>query len=110
MVNVTVVCSPAARDVFEEELTLRSGATAREAVLASRLVERFPQLDWEAMTPGIWGRLIAWDRALVNGDRVELCRPLLVDPKMARRERFQQQGSRGAGLFARRREGGKAGY
>jgi hypothetical protein len=40
---------------------------------------------------------------LQTGDRLELYRPLLVDPKRARRERFARQGSRSAGLFARRR-------
>jgi len=39
-----------------------------------------------------------------------LWRPLRVDPKLARRERFGQQGARAAGLFARRRPGAKPGY
>ncbi|MDH5708755.1 MAG: RnfH family protein, partial [Hylemonella sp.] len=43
-------------------------------------------------------------------DRVELYRPLKVDPKVARRERFARQGARGAGLFASKRAGAKAGY
>jgi putative ubiquitin-RnfH superfamily antitoxin RatB of RatAB toxin-antitoxin module len=41
---------------------------------------------------------------------VEVYRELLVDPKVARRERFRKQGSRAAGLFARRKPGAKAGY
>jgi uncharacterized protein len=47
---------------------------------------------------------------LGDRDRVEIYRPLQVDPKMARRERFRRQGARAAGLFARKREGGKPGY
>jgi putative ubiquitin-RnfH superfamily antitoxin RatB of RatAB toxin-antitoxin module len=43
-------------------------------------------------------------------DRLEILRALLVDPKEARRLRFNQQGSRAAGLFAKRRQGAKAGY
>ena len=78
---------------------------------ASGLAQRFPQRDWrQSMTPGIWGSEVGWDQALKDGDRVELCRPLTVDPKVARRERFQRQGARGTGLFANRRKGGKAGY
>jgi putative ubiquitin-RnfH superfamily antitoxin RatB of RatAB toxin-antitoxin module len=38
-----------------------------------------------------------------DGDRIEIYRPLKVDPKVARRERFRKQGSRSAGLFARKR-------
>jgi hypothetical protein len=41
---------------------------------------------------------------------VEVYRGLLVDPKVARRERFKSQGSRGAGLFAKKRPGAKSGY
>ena len=110
MIEVTVVYSPAAREVFEQTLALAEGATLRDAVQASELPARFPELDWAAMTPGIWGRVLRWDEALKPGDRIELCRPLAVDPKVARRERFQRQGVRATGLFAKRRKGGKAGY
>ena len=109
-VTVTIACSPAAREVYEERLVLLVGATLQDAVGASRIGAVHAGLDWYAMTPGIWGRTVAWDRVLKDGDRIELCRPLQVDPKVARRERFRAQGARGTGLFARRREGGKAGY
>lgn len=110
MLHVTVVCSPAPRDVFEQIVSLREGATVRDAVLASGLAAAHPEFDWQATAPGIWGRAVEWTQAVANLDRVELCRPLAVDPKVARRERFKQQGARGTGLFARRRKGGKAGY
>ncbi|RZI74990.1 MAG: RnfH family protein [Pseudomonas sp.] len=109
-ISVTLLCSPAARQTFEQALDLPEGATVSEAVLASGLDGQFPALDWRALTPGVWGKVVGWDRVLQQDDRLELCRALLVDPKVARRERFQRQGSRAAGLFARRREGGKAGY
>lgn len=110
MLQVTVVCSPAPREVFEEIVTLADGASVRDAVLASGLGAAYPAFDWQAAMPGIWGRSVEWTQAVANLDRVELCRPLAVDPKVARRERFKQQGARGTGLFARRRKGGKAGY
>jgi uncharacterized protein len=111
MIEVTLCCSPAPREVFEQSLQLAPGATVTDAVKASGLAQRFPELDWrQAMTPGIWGREVDWNQPLKDGDRVELCRPLAVDPKVARRERFQRQGAKGTGLFANRRKGGKAGY
>ncbi|VTU28644.1 RnfH family protein [Variovorax sp. PBL-E5] len=110
MLRVTVAYSPAPREVFEETLSLAADSTVRDAVMASRLQPTFPQLDWQVLTPGIWGRAVAWDSRLSDLDRIELCRPLQVDPKVARRERFRQQGARGTGLFANRRKGGKAGY
>ena len=110
MLQVTVAYSPAPREVFEDDLGVTEGATVRDAVQASSLAARYPQLDWQALTPGIWGRAVAWEQQVQAFDRIELCRPLTVDPKIARRERFKQQGARGTGLFARRRKGGKAGY
>jgi putative ubiquitin-RnfH superfamily antitoxin RatB of RatAB toxin-antitoxin module len=47
---------------------------------------------------------------LRDQDRVEVYRPLRVDPKVARRERFVKQGARAAGLFVKRRVGAKPGY
>jgi putative ubiquitin-RnfH superfamily antitoxin RatB of RatAB toxin-antitoxin module len=110
MIQVTLLCSPAPRVVHEESLTLDDGASAQGAVLASGLAARFPELDWRALQPGVWGRAVAWDCALKDGDRIELCRDLTVDPKVARRERFARQGARGTGLFAKRRAGAKSGY
>ncbi|MFM9923691.1 RnfH family protein [Variovorax sp. H27-G14] len=111
MIEVALSCSPAARQVFEELLQLPPDATLVDAVKASGLAQQFPELDWRhATTPGIWGRAVEWEQALKDGDRIELCRPLKVDPKVARRERFKGQGARGTGLFANRRKGGAAGY
>lgn len=110
MIEVTLVCAPAPREVFEQTLQIADGATLRRAVQASDLADRFPDLDLSALTPGVWGRAADWEQVLHHLDRVELCRPLAVDPKVARRERFQRQGARTTGLFARQRAGGKAGY
>lgn len=110
MPRVTVACSPAPREVFEEVLDVAEGATVRDAVIASGLSQALPGLDWASLSPGVWGRAVEWNQAVRDLDRIELCRPLTVDPKVARRERFRQQGARGTGLFANRRKGGKAGY
>ena len=82
----------------------------QQAVNDSDLSTRFPDVDFGALTCGIWGRAVMPDQVLQQGDRIELCRPLQVDPKVARRERFARQGARGTGLFAKRRSGGKPGY
>jgi sulfur carrier protein len=58
----------------------------------------------------VWGRRVPLDTPLRDGDRVEVYRPLRVDPKVARRERFVRQGARSTGLFAQRRPGAKQGY
>ena len=108
VIRVTVAVSPAPRQTVERELLLEDGSTAGQAVLASGLLERFPMLSGAPI--GVWGKQAKAGRILRDQDRVEIYRPLKVDPKVARRERFVQQGSRSAGLFARKRPGAKAGY
>lgn len=69
------------------ELDLAPGTTAAEAVAASGLAERFTEID-PATTPlAIFGHGCANDRVLRAGDRVEILRPLQVDPREARRQR-----------------------
>ena len=62
------------------------------------------------MSIGIWGKPSTMNHKLKENDRIEIYRPLRVDPKVARRERFIRQGAKSAGLFATKRVGAKAGY
>ena len=106
MPRVTLAQSPAARVVREEELDLPEGSCVADALRACGLA--VPAA--EAGSVGIWGRKVDPAQVLRERDRVEVYRPLLVDPKVARRERFRRQGARAAGLFARRRPGARPGY
>jgi uncharacterized protein len=110
-IRVTLAYAPQARQVKECELELAPGTTAAEALEASGWLLRYPELDDPArVVVGIHGRKADRDAELRQDDRLEFCRPLRVDPKVARRERFGRQGARTSGLFSRRRPGGKAGY
>jgi putative ubiquitin-RnfH superfamily antitoxin RatB of RatAB toxin-antitoxin module len=109
-IEVVVVYSPATREVYEEVLTLPAGTTVVQALQGSRLATQFPALDLAHAPVGVWGRKASRELVLRDQDRVEVYRPLRVDPKVARRERFARQGARTAGLFAKRRAGAKAGY
>lgn len=100
--RVSVVFSPAPRQVHEWNIVLAPGATILQALQASGLAEAFPQLDLRDAGVGIWGRKVRLEQVVRDGDRVEVYRPLKVDPKLARRERFRRQGVRAAGLFARK--------
>jgi putative ubiquitin-RnfH superfamily antitoxin RatB of RatAB toxin-antitoxin module len=109
-VRVSVVVSKAPREFQEALLHLPAGSTVADAVRASQLLVDVPDALVDEMALGIWGRKANANQSVNDGDRVELVRPLLVDPKVARRERFRRQGSKSAGLFAQRRPGAKAGY
>lgn len=110
MPHVTVMYSPAPRQVLEWALELPDGATLRDAVLASGWPQACEGQDVATLDVGVWGRRGTLDQLVRDGDRVEVYRVLLVDPKVARRERFRKQGARAAGLFAKRRPGAKPGY
>lgn len=106
--NITLVWSPGPRQWRQCALKLPSGSTVQAALTAAGL--GLQTGDGQQLQAGVWGRRVGLDWALHDGDRLELYRPLRVDPKRARRERFDQQGARTAGLFQSRRPGGKPGY
>ncbi len=108
--RISVVYSPAAGRVREIDLVLPTGSTVATALAGSGLLDEFAELDSPDLKLGVWGRKARHDQPLHDRDRLELYRPLTVDPKVARRERFIKQGAKTAGLFARRRVGAKAGY
>jgi len=62
-----------------------------EAIALSRIRERFPEIDWSRNKVGVFGRLRDPDSRLEDGDRVEIYRPLRIDPKQARRLRHCQR-------------------
>lgn len=85
-VRVTVVyCAPGCEDV--SEVTLPVGATVADAIGASGVLSRRPEIGPAPPAVGVWGRQCAPSRRLEEGDRVEIYRALTIDPKEARRVR-----------------------
>ena len=68
-------------------LKMPEGTTAEQAIQASGLLNRFPEIDGADLKVGIFGSVCKLDRPLRQGDRVEIYRPLIHDPKEARRQR-----------------------
>jgi uncharacterized protein len=80
-----VYALPAGEDAVA--LRLPPGATAADAVRASGMLERHPGIDLKRQKIGIYGRVVAAGTLLSDGDRVEVYRPLILEPKEARRRR-----------------------
>ena len=113
LLHISVLYSPAPRVVHERLLRLPAGSTVAQAVDASGLLVDCPEIalhDTRSFVVGVWGRKTTPNHVLQDLDRIEIYRPLTVDPKVARRERFQKQGTNRAGLFSKRRPGAKPGY
>lgn len=84
-VEVAYCPAPGVADVVA--LTLPVGATLADALDASGLRQRHG-LPAEGLRCGIWGKLKEATQPLRERDRVEVYRPLQVDPKEARRQRY----------------------
>ncbi|MFN3579793.1 MAG: RnfH family protein [Pseudomonas sp.] len=70
-------------------LTVPEGTSALDAVRQSGIQQHFPELDIEASSMGIFGKGIPKpaERMLQSGERVEIYRPLIADPKEVRKQR-----------------------
>ena len=85
VLHIDVVCAWPDR-VWMRRVTLPAGSTVEEALIASQARSLVPDLDG-TIAVGIFGKVVPASQPLANGDRVELYRPLLADPKEARRRR-----------------------
>jgi len=68
-------------------VSVPKNSTLEEAIRVSGILEQFPEIDLNKNKVGIFGKLSRQDCVLRPGDRVEIYRPLIADPKEARRER-----------------------
>ena len=100
--STRAVFAGAARGASNGTSSLPPGATVLQALQASGLAAAFPELDLARPAWASGAARPRLEQPLRDGDRVEIYRPLKVDPKVARRERFREQGARAAGLFAKR--------
>jgi putative ubiquitin-RnfH superfamily antitoxin RatB of RatAB toxin-antitoxin module len=69
------------------ELEAEQGITAKEAVIRSGILDEFPEIDIETARLGIFGKATTPKTVLNPSDRVEIYRPLIADPKEARKKR-----------------------
>jgi len=78
-----------------------AGLTVKEAIEQSGILRRFPEIDLTANRVGVFGKLVQLDQVLEPGDRVEIYRPLIADPKAMRKQRAAQ------GQVMRKQNGGR---
>lgn len=82
-----VYCAPDRQWIVDVEVP--AGSTLRDAVVASGLPAHVPQLDVAALGLGVFNHLRDPDEPVREGDRIEVYRPLAIDPKQARRIRAE---------------------
>ncbi len=92
------------------EVDVAEGTTVEEAIRLSGILERFPEIDLSKQKVGVFAKVAPLSQALREWDRVEIYRPLIADPKAARRQRAQEDGARKDGSKkGEDRPGGKTG-
>ncbi len=90
MLEIEIVYGLPGKQVLKK-MNVQNGCTAREAVCQSGLDEIFSELDLQTAPLGIFGKSVKDETLLRDKDRIEIYRPLLIDPKEARRKRIQNQ-------------------
>jgi len=68
-------------------LSVPQGSTVEQGIEQSAIRDQFPGMEIKPESVGIFSRKVPFDHRLRDGDRIEIYRPLLVDPKEARRQR-----------------------
>ena len=89
MITVEVVYGRPDRQTLIE-IKVDAGTKLEEAIDQSGITGLFPRDDLATCEVGIWGRIVVRDTVLSDGDRIEIYRPLVRDPREARRERARQ--------------------
>ncbi|BAN22966.1 RnfH family protein [Caballeronia insecticola] len=90
MMQIDVCYGAADGASFLVQVELRDGATVREAIEASGVLRAHREIDLETQKVGVFGKAKPLDAALAAFDRVEIYRPLKVDPKAARQRRVDK--------------------
>ncbi len=71
-------------------IELADGATVEQAIMASGILQEFPEIDLNAQKVGIFGQVCTLNKTVGAGDRIEIYRPLQQNPMDARRGRMQK--------------------
>ncbi len=68
------------------DIELPDGATIQDAINRSGILNQFPEIDLEKNKVGVYGKVSKLDAVLNDGDRVEIYRPIICDPKTVPRK------------------------
>lgn len=79
---------------YLRSVTLEEGSTVEQAIKASGLLELRRDIDLTSNKVGVYSRPVKLSDPLADGDRVEIYRPLIADPKEMRRQRAERSASK----------------
>lgn len=85
------LCYAKAEKQFLLDLSVPSGTTILQAIEASELIQQVPEIDISVFRVGIYSKLKTLETLVREGDRIEIYRPLIADPKESRRRRAENR-------------------
>jgi putative ubiquitin-RnfH superfamily antitoxin RatB of RatAB toxin-antitoxin module len=88
-INIEVVYALANEQILLKR-SVPTGTTVTEAIQASGVLDKHPEIDLTTSKLGIFGKLTKADAVLRDKDRIEIYRPLIADPKEVRRKRAEE--------------------
>ncbi len=71
-------------------LEVEAGTSIKQAITSSGILTQCPTIDLQKNKVGIFSKIVDLDTVLESGDRIEIYRPLILDPKQARRLRAEK--------------------
>ena len=86
LIRVEIVFAKPGEQVLEQ-LQASASDTIESVIRKSGILERFPEIDLGSNKVGVFGKAAALSATLNDGDRIEIYRPLIADPKEARKKR-----------------------
>lgn len=79
-----------ATEQFVRSLEVTQGTTLRMAITQSGVLAKCPEIDLQVYKVGVFGRVTDLDQILADGERAEIYRPLIADPRQARKRRAEE--------------------
>jgi len=90
MINIVIAYATPEKQ-REIPLQIEPNCNVAVAIRRSGVLSIFPEINLANCEVGIWSKKVGLDHALQEGDRIEIYRPLIMDPKTARRLRLQKK-------------------
>jgi hypothetical protein len=88
--NIGVCYAEADRQIWLR-LETPDGSTVEQAIRHSGVLQRFPEIDLNSQKVGVFGKLVKLDATVKEGDRIEIYRPIIADPKTVRRRLVEDE-------------------
>jgi len=101
MIAVGVAYATSKNQVWRE-FSLEEGATIKDVIIKSGILDEFPEINLEQQKVGVFGEIKPLDSPAQDGDRVEIYRPILIDPQKLGRKRYRLRDIRP--VIAKKRE------